>query len=108
VPFYVCAPLTSVDLSTATGADIEIEERPAAEITSVQGHPIAPTGTDARNPAFDVTLAELITAIVTEEGVLRAPFEQSLADAFERSRARKGVTAAPTPEPAIEPQVMAP
>jgi methylthioribose-1-phosphate isomerase len=107
VPFYVCAPLTSVDLSTATGADIEIEERPAAEITSVQGHPIAPTGTDARNPAFDVTPAELITAIVTEEGVLRAPFERSLADAFERSRARKGVTAAPTPEPSTEPQVMA-
>ena len=101
VPFYVCAPLTSVDLSTPTGADIDIEERDAAEITSVQGHPIAPAGTEARNPAFDVTPAELITAIVTEEGVLRAPFERSLVEAFERSHARKE-SAAPKAEHATE------
>jgi methylthioribose-1-phosphate isomerase len=90
VPFYVCAPLTSVDLATATGGDIDIEERAAEEITTIQGQAIAPAGTEARNPAFDVTPAELISGIVTEEGVLRAPYERSLADAFERSGARKG------------------
>jgi methylthioribose-1-phosphate isomerase len=101
VPFFVCAPLSSVDLATATGAEIDIEERPPEEITSVQGRPIAPAGTEARNPAFDVTPAELITAIVTEEGVLRAPLDRSLADAFERARERKGRPLG-TPAPAVD------
>jgi methylthioribose-1-phosphate isomerase len=107
VPFYVCAPLTSVDLSTASGADIDIEERAAEEITSIQGHAIAPYGTEARNPAFDVTPAELITAIVTEEGVLRPPFEGSLLAAFERSRERKGQAITGSEAAEVEPQRVA-
>jgi methylthioribose-1-phosphate isomerase len=70
IPFYVVAPTSTVDLSTPTGAEIPIEERSAAEIT---------TRFPARNPAFDVTPGDLITAIVTEHGVHLAPYEQSLA-----------------------------
>src|SRR6185503_17301863 len=81
IPFYVCAPTTSVDLATASGAEIEIEERSADEVLVVRGHRIAPRGTDVRNPAFDVTPAELISGIVTEEGVLRAPYGAALAGA---------------------------
>jgi methylthioribose-1-phosphate isomerase len=88
VPFYVCAPLSSVDLATADGAAIPIEERPADEVLAVRGERIAPLGTAVRNPSFDVTPAELITAIVTEEGALRPPFGASLAAAFARRRAR--------------------
>jgi methylthioribose-1-phosphate isomerase len=69
IPFYVVAPSSTVDLAAAGGADIPIEERDPAEITDRFA---------ARNPAFDVTPAELITAIVTEEGVHRAPFAHSL------------------------------
>jgi hypothetical protein len=65
VPFVVCAPLSSVDLDTKDGAAIPIEDRSAAEVTEIRGIRIAPAGTDVRNPAFDVTPAELITAIVT-------------------------------------------
>jgi methylthioribose-1-phosphate isomerase len=77
VPFYVVAPSSTVDLSAASGADIPIEERDPAEVT---------TRFPARNPAFDVTPAELIAAIVTEEGVHRAPFAQSLAGLAEAAR----------------------
>ena len=70
IPFYVVAPTSTVDLETATGADIPIEERDPAEVTARFA---------ARNPAFDVTPATLVTAIVTELGVHRAPYEQSLA-----------------------------
>jgi methylthioribose-1-phosphate isomerase len=98
VPFAVCAPLSSVDLATPTGADIPIEERPADEVLAVRGVPIAPDGTAVYNPAFDVTPAELITAIVTEEGVLRPPFEASLTAASDRRRAR-----APAARAAAEP-----
>jgi methylthioribose-1-phosphate isomerase len=69
IPFYVVAPTSTLDLSTPTGAEIPIEERDPAEVT-----PRFP----ARNPAFDVTPASLITAIVTEVGVHRAPYEESL------------------------------
>jgi methylthioribose-1-phosphate isomerase len=89
VPFYVCAPLSSVDRSTPDGAAIPIERRPAREVTHVQGVPIAPEGTAVFNPAFDVTPAELITGIVTEEGVLRPPFGAALGAALERSVARR-------------------
>ena len=108
VPFFVCAPLSSVDPETADGEEITIEERPADEILLVGGQSIAPPDTQTRNPAFDVTPAELITAIVTEEGSLRPPFGPAIAAAFERSRARTGRTrvtpaairAAPEPQPA--------
>ena len=88
VPFYSCAPLSSVDLATADGAAIPIEQRPADEVLQVRGVRIAPAGTDVFNPSFDVTPAELISGIVTEEGVLHAPYEAALRDASARARAR--------------------
>jgi methylthioribose-1-phosphate isomerase len=99
IPFIVCAPLSSVDLETADGAAIPIEDRAASEVTEIRGVRIAPAGTDVRNPAFDVTPAELITAIVTEEGVVRPPFGEGLRAAMERRAARR---AADRPYP-IEP-----
>jgi methylthioribose-1-phosphate isomerase len=89
VPFYVCAPISSIDLTTADGGSIAIEKRAGDEITSVRGTAIAPLGTTAFNPAFDVTPADLITAIVTEEGVLQAPFGPALQAAVERRAARR-------------------
>ncbi|RNB52991.1 S-methyl-5-thioribose-1-phosphate isomerase [Brevibacillus gelatini] len=71
IPFYVAAPLSSVDLATPTGADIPIEERPAEEITHGLGKQVAPDGIKVYNPAFDVTPAAYITAIVTETGIFK-------------------------------------
>ena len=82
VPFYVAAPLSTVDRATATGAEIPIEERAAGEVTEVFGTRVAPADTAVANPAFDVTPAELVTAIVTEVGVVRPPYRESLAAAF--------------------------
>ena len=82
VPFYVAAPLSTVDLTLGSGAGIPIEERAEAEVTSFHGRQVAPHGARAYHPAFDVTPAANIAAIVTEAGVLRAPFERSLATAF--------------------------
>ncbi|HSS77513.1 MAG TPA: S-methyl-5-thioribose-1-phosphate isomerase, partial [Thermoanaerobaculia bacterium] len=84
VPFYVAAPLSTIDRAMPNGKAIPIEERKALEVTEVFGTRIAPDETEAVNFAFDVTPAELITAIITEVGVLRAPYEQSIAAAFER------------------------
>jgi methylthioribose-1-phosphate isomerase len=81
VPFYVAAPLSTVDLGVATGAGIPIEERAEDEVTSFRGTPVAPAGARARHPAFDVTPAANIAAIVTEAGVLRPPFGPALAAA---------------------------
>jgi methylthioribose-1-phosphate isomerase len=82
VPFYVAAPLSTIDRDTASGADIPIEERRADEVTEVYGTRIAPDLTEAVNFAFDVTPAELITAIVTDAGVLTPPYTASIARAF--------------------------
>jgi methylthioribose-1-phosphate isomerase len=82
VPFYVAAPLSTIDRSTPDGAAIPIEERLGAEVTEVFGTKVAPEDTQAMNFAFDVTPAELITAIVTEVGVLKPPYEKSIAEAF--------------------------
>lgn len=72
IPFYVAAPYSTIDLSTPSGEHIPIEQRASQEVTSVHGsHPIAPTGVDVLNPAFDVTPADYITAIITERGVFR-------------------------------------
>jgi len=89
VPFYVVAPLSSVDLATADGAGIPIEERRAEEVTMIRGVRVAPPATMVWNPAFDITPAALITAIVTEEGVLRASFAPALADAVARRTTRR-------------------
>ena len=81
VPFYCAAPLSTFDVSVGTGADIPIEERPGAEITELGGIPIAPAGVSARNPAFDVTPHHLVTGIVTDAGLLTAPFADSIRSA---------------------------
>jgi methylthioribose-1-phosphate isomerase len=82
VPFYVAAPLSTIDRATPDGAAIPIEQRGGAEVTEVFGTRIAPRDTEAVNFAFDVTPHDLITAIVTEVGVLEAPFDQSIERAF--------------------------
>ncbi|MGQ0666450.1 MAG: S-methyl-5-thioribose-1-phosphate isomerase [Nitrospiraceae bacterium] len=72
IPFYVAAPYSTIDLKTKSGADIPIEQRNPAEVTTIHGsHPIAPKGVAVYNPAFDVTPAELITGIITERGVFK-------------------------------------
>ncbi len=83
IPFYIAAPLSTIDRATATGKDIPIEERRADEVTQVFGTRVAPDDTPALNFAFDVTPAELIAAIITEVGVLEPPYERSIAAAFE-------------------------
>ncbi|MCX5872512.1 MAG: S-methyl-5-thioribose-1-phosphate isomerase [Deltaproteobacteria bacterium] len=82
LPFYVAAPLSTIDMKLATGKMIPIEERDPAEVTHICGNRIAPEGVSARNIAFDVTPNELISAIVTEKGVAERPFEDSLRALF--------------------------
>lgn len=81
VPFYVCAPLSTIDTATATGRDIAIEHRAEGEVLHAAGVRTAPDGSAALNPAFDVTPASLITALITERGVLRPPYARTIADA---------------------------
>ena len=81
VPFYVAAPLSTIDVQTPTGAEIPIEERDPSEVTTLRGVPLAPADAPAANFAFDVTPHDLVTAIVTEAGVLWPPFEDSIAHA---------------------------
>ena len=78
VPFFVAAPISTLDLTLASGAQIPIEQRAASEVTHVFGTQVAPPGTAAENPAFDVTPSRYVSAIVTERGVARAPYEESL------------------------------
>jgi methylthioribose-1-phosphate isomerase len=78
VPFYVAAPSSTLDLDTATGADIPIEERDGAELLRLGDTALAPAGVPGRYPAFDITPAELVTAIITEAGVARPPYDISL------------------------------
>jgi methylthioribose-1-phosphate isomerase len=80
IPFYVAAPWSTIDLETPTGDTIPIEERPAVEVTHHGGKQLTPEGAGIENPAFDVTPAEYVTAIITERGVLRAPYAESLAN----------------------------
>jgi methylthioribose-1-phosphate isomerase len=83
IPFYVAAPLSTVDLECPTGDDIPIEERDTREITHVKDIQLAPGGVDVSNYAFDVTPNDLVTAIITEKGVARAPYTESLKRQFE-------------------------
>ena len=78
IPFYVVAPRSSIDLSLSSGNLIPIEQRSADEVTSLQGQRIAPIGVEVANPAFDVTPAQYVSAIITEKGIARAPYEASL------------------------------
>jgi methylthioribose-1-phosphate isomerase len=82
LPFYVVGPLSSFDPDAASGAGIEIEQRPAAEVSTIAGRQVAPGAAGVWNPAFDVTPAALITAFITDAGVLRRPFERSIAAAL--------------------------
>jgi len=79
IPFYVAAPLSTIDLETADGSKIPIEQRNAREVTHIGGKQMTPDGVQVENPAFDVTPAKYVTAIVTERGIARAPYEQTLA-----------------------------
>ncbi|MDM7922688.1 MAG: S-methyl-5-thioribose-1-phosphate isomerase [Pyrinomonadaceae bacterium] len=83
IPFYVAAPLSTVDLNCPTGDEIPIEERDTREVTHVKDIQLAPEGIDVSNYAFDVTPNELVTAIITEKGVARAPYTESLRNQFE-------------------------
>jgi methylthioribose-1-phosphate isomerase len=78
VPFYVAAPVSTIDRACPSGDAIVVERRPAAEVLSVAGVPVTPPGADAENRAFDVTPASLVTAIITEGGVVRPPFREAL------------------------------
>jgi methylthioribose-1-phosphate isomerase len=86
VPFYVACPSSTLDFTARSGADIEIEERDASEVTSFGARRTAPEGVKALNPAFDVTPAELVSGFVTERGILGPPYGASLAKAFPEGR----------------------
>src|SRR5688572_26568755 len=82
VPFYVAAPVSTIDPACPNGAGIPIEERSAEEVTDIYGSRVAPEGINVRHPAFDVTPARLITAIITDRGVLRPPYEEAIRNAL--------------------------
>ena len=85
VPFYVCAPTSTIDMTIADGSGIVIEQRPAEEVTKMwYENPMTPENIKAYNPAFDVTDADLITAIITEYGIVYPPFDVGLAELFQR------------------------
>jgi methylthioribose-1-phosphate isomerase len=83
IPFYVAAPVSTVDLALATGDEIPIEERDAREVTHIRDQRLAPEGVAVANPAFDVTPGELVAAIITDRGVARPPYTESLRELVE-------------------------
>jgi methylthioribose-1-phosphate isomerase len=91
IPFYVAAPISTIDLATPDGSKIPIEQRNRSEVTHIAGKLITPEGVGIENPAFDVTPAKYVTAIVTERGIARAPYDQSLA-ALSRAEAELTTT----------------
>ena len=87
VPVYICAPTSTIDMNTPTGADITIEQRPAHEVTDMwYEKPMAPAGVKVFNPAFDVTDHDLIAGIVTEYGIAREPYTESLKEIFAKKK----------------------
>ncbi len=85
IPFYICAPTSTIDINTATGADIKIEQRKPEEVTEMwYKERMAPEGVKVYNPAFDVTDNELIAGIVTEYGILRAPYDKAIKELFDK------------------------
>ena len=88
IPFYVAAPLSTIDLATPTGEEIPIEQRDPSEVTEMKGHALAPLGIGVANPAFDVTPNRLIAGIITEEGIARSPFEESIQAQFDQAAGR--------------------
>jgi len=97
IPFYVAAPFSTVDLTTPDGEHIPIEQRPAREVTHFAGQPIAPEGVQVENPAFDVTPQRYLTAIITERGIARPPYSESLR---QMAPERAAPPAAKKPQPA--------
>ncbi|HEY6301897.1 MAG TPA: S-methyl-5-thioribose-1-phosphate isomerase [Terriglobales bacterium] len=83
IPFYVAAPISTVDLATPDGSRIPIEQRNAREVTHIAGKQMVPDGVEVENPAFDVTPAKYVTAIITERGIAHAPYEESLLELAE-------------------------
>ena len=79
IPFYVAAPFSTIDMKLTSGVQIPIEQRESVEMTHIEGIRVAPEGVQVLNPAFDITPGELITAMITEEGVIQPPFETTLA-----------------------------
>lgn len=96
IPLYVAAPTSTVDLSIASGDEIEIEERDPAEVTSFRGQAVAPPGMRAAHPAFDVTPHRYVTAIITEEGIVEAPYQDGLRLVVERAREALEIVGATT------------
>jgi len=90
IPFYVAAPFSTIDLKLATGAQIPIEQRESLEMTHIDGVRIAPEGVAVLNPAFDVTPGELVSAFITEQGVLEPPYEKSLSQFTDAEPSRSG------------------
>lgn len=93
LPLYVVAPTSTIDLATPTGGEIAIEERSADEVAGFRTLRVAPVGACVANPAFDVTPAHLITAIVTEQGITRTPFVEGLANAVSSAHAEERASA---------------
>ena len=85
IPFYVAAPLTTLDLKLKSGEEIPIEERDGKEVTHIREYQLAPDGISVHNPAFDVTPNHLITAIITDKGVARPPYDETLKQLFEEA-----------------------
>jgi methylthioribose-1-phosphate isomerase len=89
IPFYVCAPTSTIDMSIKEGKDIVIEERKGEEVTEMwYKERMAPRGVKVFNPAFDVTSHDLITAVITEYGIARPPYTESLKKIFEQKAGR--------------------
>ena len=84
IPFYVAAPLSTIDLDTPTGEEIPIEQRDTKEVTEIKGHILAPSSISVANPAFDVTPNRLVSAIITEKGVVRLPYGESIPALFKK------------------------
>jgi methylthioribose-1-phosphate isomerase len=88
IPFYVAAPTSTIDPATASGDQIPIEERPAEEVTTFAGATVTPAGVEALNPAFDVTPHGYIAAIISERGIAREPYAESLPQLFQQEGVR--------------------
>ncbi|MDA2937291.1 S-methyl-5-thioribose-1-phosphate isomerase [Acidobacteria bacterium AH-259-A15] len=84
IPFYVAAPLSTIDLDTPTGEQIPIEQRNSKEVTEIKGQVLAPSSVTVANPAFDVTPNRFVSAIITEKGIARAPYDKSIQALFEK------------------------
>ena len=94
MPFYVAAPISTFDLTLKSGDEIPIEQRSAKEVTEVFGVPVAPENIGVQNPAFDVTPARYVSAIITERGVAQAPYEESLARLAKELTGQRGAVLA--------------